>query len=545
MSETGPDKTQDPPSPATGSKVAGKGQRSLLGSALGMGAVTLLSRFLGLAREMVTSFYLGTGHSADAFRLAFMIPNLFRRLVGEGAMTAAFVPTFTDQLETKRRDEAWAFAASFFWLLLLVLAGLTALGIVAAPWLVRWIFASGFASVPGKVELTSYLLRLLFAYVLFISLAALAQAMLNSLGRFAIPAFTPVLLNLAIILSAFFFARRFVDPSIAFALGVLAGGFLQFAFQYPFLLKAGFRLGGRVNLRSPAVRQVARLMAPAIFGAGIYQINVAVSQHIATYQTAGAVASLGYSARLMEVVLGIFVVSLSTVILPDLSRKALAKDHFGMAATLSFALRAAALVTIPATVGIILLRVPFVNLLFRFKGGSFDATSTKLTAYALLFHILGLTFVSGTRILVPLFYAFKDIRTPVKVASLSMVLNILLCLLLTGPLGHGGIALATSLSAVVQLLLLGWLARSRLDDFDGMGFARGLGRILLAAGIMGLACWGLREGLGLSLVEGKLQLLASTGLTVLASMLLFAAVLHALGATELESLVSLIRRKGR
>ncbi|KPJ87909.1 MAG: hypothetical protein AMS17_07120 [Spirochaetes bacterium DG_61] len=432
--------------------------RGILRSALGISLVTIISRVFGLLREWLRGYLLGTSGSSDAFSIAFMLPNLLRRLVGEGAMTAAFVPVFSDYIESEKREKLEDFVHSFFTLVLLFLLFISVAAIFAAP-LLRYLLPA-FARIPGKIELTVFLTRLMFPYILFISLAALTQAILNTYKVFVPSATTPILLNIAIITIGLLLGRRVFDPAVALGIGVIVGGIIQFIFQLPFMLrkKIGYRLS--FHFKNPGVRKVFLLMIPGTVGAGVYQINAFVSQLIAARLEEGSVAALRFSNVLVEVVLGGFIISISTVILPALSEKSSKGDREGMMANLRFALRLVALITIPATFGLIVLREPIVRMLYEY--GSFTGQSTVMVAYALLFHAFGLTGSGGTRVIVQMFFAMKDTRTPVYVAGVCMAVNLVLCYYLSISLALGGIALAGSISAFLNFVLLLIILKSRV-----------------------------------------------------------------------------------
>jgi putative peptidoglycan lipid II flippase len=350
-------------------------------SAFGMSVVTFVSRILGLMREWLRGYLLGTSGSSDAFALAFLFPNLLRRLVGEGALMAAFVPVISDYLEQQNREKLEDFVYSFFTLLFLILICIVVVALTFAP-LLRF-FLPEFTKIEGKIELTVALTRLMFPYILFISLAALSQAILNAHKIFIPSATTPVLLNISIISLGFVLGNRLTDPAYALGMGVILGGIIQFFFQWPFLRRRGISYRFRGHFRNEGVRQVLRLMVPGAIGAGVYQINALVSQFIAAFLEEGSVAALRFSLTLVELVLGIFVISLSTVILPVLSEKASRGDLEGMKENLRFALRLVFLITLPATFGLIILRYQIITMLFRY--GRFTAQSVDMVAHALLF----------------------------------------------------------------------------------------------------------------------------------------------------------------
>jgi len=447
---------------------------------------TLLSRILGYVRDYFQAVFLGTSRGADAFTIAYIIPNLLRRLTGEGAMTAAFVPVFTQAKKEKSKDELWRFADVFFFDLTVVMAVLTILGIVFSPFLVK-IIGFGFKNVEGKWDLTVVLTRMMFPYIFFISLAALAMGILNSFHRFFVPALTPVLLNLCIIGLAALFAGRAKEPAYVFAAGVLLGGFCQLAFQIPFLWKQGMRFKFGLSFAHPGVRKVLRLTIPGVLGVGIYQVNFAISRAFASALEEGSVASLYYASRIQELTLGLFSVALSIALLPAFSEQAAAEDIQGMKRTLAFSLKLIFLITWPAAAGLLVLNKPIIQVLFQH--GLFNAESTALTAACLLYFSLSLPFISGVKILAPAFFSLKDTRTPVIIAFFVMIVYILSSLVLMGPLKVGGIALALSLSQVVNFLTLFFYLERKIGKIETKMFLASAMRSLVAASVMGAAVW--------------------------------------------------------
>lgn len=458
-------------------------RRGLMRSAAVMTVFTLISRVLGLVREQVRGYYLGTGMASDAFALASAIPNLFRRLLGEGAMTAAFVPVFTGYKEKGDRSELSRFLSAFLTLFSILLVLFCFGGILLSSWLVETFFASGFGKVEGKVALTIVLTELMFPYLFLVSLAAIVQAVLNSFRIFGPSSFTPVLLNLSIIVLTVAFADSFPNPSYAMAGGFLLGGVLQLTFQLPWFFRLGLRIRPSFNWSHPGVKELFRIFLPGIFAAGIYQINVFVSEMIASTLNPGSIAALQYSIRLQELVLGVFVISITTVILPTLSSQQTTGDKSAFNDTTRFALRILAFITLPATVGLILLREPIVSLLFQ--QGEFNDESTRITSIAVLFHSLGIYFIAMSRSLNQSFYAKKDLLTPALLAFVSMVVNISGCLVFSRYLEHGGIALANSLSALTSTVLLAIFLARRGVELGVRQHLSSVGRFLVASAILG------------------------------------------------------------
>jgi putative peptidoglycan lipid II flippase len=491
--------------------------RGILRSALGISLVTIASRVFGLLREWLRGYLLGTSASSDAFSIAFMMPNLLRRLVGEGAMTAAFIPVFSDYLERGDREKIDDFVHSFFTLVFLFLVILVAAALFAAP--VLKYFLPAFTRVPGKIQLTVYLTRLMFPYIFFISLAALTQAILNTFKVFLPSAATPILLNASIITVGLLLGRRVSDPAVALGIGVIAGGVIQFAFQLPYLFRKNIGFRFSLHFTNPGVRKVFLLMVPGTIGAGVYQINAFVSQLIAARLQGGSVAALRFSNVLVEVVLGGFIISVSTVILPALSEKSSKGDREGMMQNLRFALRLVALITLPAAFGLIVLREPIVRMLFQY--GSFTSRSTELVTYALLFQAPGLAGVGATRVVVQMFFAMKDTRTPVYVAAVSMAVNLALCYYLSIPLSLGGIALAGSISAVLNFLLLIIILKSRIGPVVDAEITRCALKSLAASAVMAGALHLLLGAAAGEMARSRLLGAGYTILLILAGLALF------------------------
>ncbi len=451
--------------------------RHLLRSASVITAATILSRIFGFIRDSRVAFLLGAGTANDAYTVAYRIPNLLRRLVGEGAVSAAFIPIFSRYVAEDRKKEAWEFANAMLTMITIVLACITVLGIIFSPLIVK-IFASGFSGTPGKLELTSTLNRIMFPYIFLVSLSALTMGILNSLQRFGEPAFAPVLLNLSVIAFSFF-GGFFGDVTRALAVGVVVGGVLQLAIQVPPLLRSGWPIRLKLDFSHPGVQRVTKLMVPVIFGVGVVQVNMLVDSQFASYLKEGSVTSLYIASRVMELALGSYAVAVSTVILPLLSRQAAGRRIDEMKGTLNFATRLILFITFPATAGLILLRHQIIEVLFQH--GDFDAASTALTAWALLFFAPGLSAFSMVKVIVPAFYALQDTRTPVKIAFIAMFLNIGLNLLFIRPLQNGGPALATTASAFFNSLALMIIFRKRYGSFGLRGIANSVMKFVIAS----------------------------------------------------------------
>jgi putative peptidoglycan lipid II flippase len=520
---------------------AGSHER-IVRSAGAVSLLTLVSRFTGYARDLLLARMLGAADSSDAFIVAFRIPNLFRRLVGEGALTAAFIPTLSEYPIEERRREMWRFVALAFTALAVVAGVITAAGVLFSPALVR-VLAWGFAGIEEKWDLTVALNRLMFPYLLFISLAALATATLNTLGSFALPASTPIYLNLAILAVAWVAGRRMEEPAWAFAWGVLLGGLLQLAIQLPALWRRGWRPTPRLSFTHPGIVQVGRLMLPGILGLGVTQITLVVSSQFASFLGEGAVSALYYAGRVNELALGVFAISISTAILPALSRQAAAGHGEEMRDTLLFGLRMTAFITVPAAAGLLALRTEIIGLLF--ERGAFDARAVAQTADALRFYALGLFSFGAVRVMAPAFYARKDTRTPVTIAAATLVSHVVLCALLSRLMGLGGIALADSLAATINMTLLLAVYSSRYGLPLARPFLAPIAAFAAAAGAMGLACRPVLAWLGARLGGLPLAGALGLGLTLILMASLYVALCALLGRTEPVRLISGLRRARR
>ncbi len=449
-----------------------------------MGLVTALSRIFGYFRDASLAWVLGAGLSMDAFAVAYRIVNLFRRLVGEGAMSAAFVPVFVQYRSEHTMAELWEFVRKFFYTLALISALIVGLEIIFAPFLVK-LLAPGFEFGSAKFDLTVLLTRLMAPYLLFVALTALLMGILNSLGRFAVPAFNPILFNLCVCAAAVF-SVHLQEPAILIALAVLLGGILQVASQLPFVIRDGMTFQIGFSFHHPAIRRVGNLLLPSIFGIGIIQINLMVDSFMASFLREGSISQLYYADRVMELVLGVFTISLATVILPNMAQSAASKNMEELKGTLLFSLRAMAFVAIPATVGLFVLAGPIVHILF--ERGRFTSFDTEATAVALAYYALGLFFISIVRIFVSAFYSLQDTKTPVKVAFVALFTNIILNLILMQPLKQGGIALATSLASALSVMQLIYIFQKRYGALDWKKSYSSVSKILASSVLMGLFC---------------------------------------------------------
>ena len=505
-----------------------------------LGAATMLSRIMGMVRDMVVSRLFGAGLYTDAFFAAFQIPNMLRRFFAEGALTSAFVPTFSEWYTQKGEEEAAALANVCFTVLTLVMAAITVFGIVFSPLIVSLMFP-GFAANPEKVSVTVFLNRLMFPYIFFVSLVALCMGILNTVRHFFTPAISTVFLNVSMILCALLLHDRFRVPIVALSVGVLIGGVLQLALQLPVLYRKGFPLRPNFNFRHPAVKRIALLMGPSIFGVGVYYLNIAVGSVLASLLPEGSVSYLYYAQRLFEFPQGIFTVSVAQAVLPSMSRQAAAGDLDALKESLCYGVRLTLFITVPAMVGLMLCATPIFSLLFM--GGAFSYAKALNCGSALFYYSLGLAFVAMVRVLVPAFYALRDTRTPVMTALVAFLLNLLFSLALMGPMRHGGLALASSLAALGNMALLLWFLRRKIGRFGGRAIALSGCKALLASIPMALAVYGIMRLVDWSREGERLLKGGVLGGAVLAGVAIFLVVARLLACEEARDVLGLLRKK--
>ncbi|MCI0401198.1 MAG: murein biosynthesis integral membrane protein MurJ [Gammaproteobacteria bacterium] len=444
--------------------------------------MTLISRVLGLLRDMVIAQLFGATAGSDAFFVAFKIPNFLRRLFAEGAFSQAFVPVVTEYKTKRVHEDVCGLIDRVSGTLGAVLVGVTVLGIVAAPLLIA-LFAPGFIGQVDKYDLSVAMLRITFPYLLFISLAAFAGAILNTYKQFGIPAFTPTLLNVSLILCAVFLAPKLENPITALAWGVFIGGVAQLLFQLPFLLRLRLMPRPKFEPDDAGVRKILRLMLPALFGVSVSQINLMVDTLIASFLVTGSVTWLYYSDRLVEFPLGAFGIALATVILPSLSEKHAQGSTETFSQTLDWALRWVIVIGAPASLGLMLLAGPMLTTLFQYREFSaYDVTMASRSLMAFSLGLLGFIFI---KVLAPGFFARQDTRTPVRIGVIAMVANIVLSLLLVIPLAHAGLALSTSLSAFLNAGLLYRALRAQGAYRPMPGWTPLLLRVAIASGVLG------------------------------------------------------------
>jgi len=508
-------------------------------------AGTLSSRILGAVRDAVVAAVFALA-ATDAFWLAFTIPNALRVLLGEGAVSAAFVPVFTEVRERESMARAKEFYRNLIGAMAVVLLVVTVVGVVAAPWIVKG-YAWGFQRDEALFETTVALTRMLFPYIFLMGLSALMMGALHASRRFAAPAFAPALLNISLIAAALLLAPILRDlgwPGIfALAFGALLGGALQLLAQLPSLGKAGLIVRPRIGFDDIYVRKCARLMVPLLAGLGVYQLNVLLSRLFASFLPTGSVSYLYYGQRLAEIPQGMFALAIASAALPSLSQAVAHGDQHEAKRLFRHALRLSLFVAVPAAVALAVLAEPATTVFFG--RGRYDAAAVHETTRSLVWQAAGIWAVASVRTIVPMFHAHNDTRTPVIASALNLVAFISLSLLLMGPMQHAGLAAATTAAAVTQLVALLWLLRRRSGSLGMREVSASVLRILVASAVMAVVVW-VGAGLGHWEMGGNdPRNLAVFAATVLAGLLSYLSVAAALGAPELRDLNAAMRRRVR
>lgn len=473
----------------------------LLKSASVIALVTVISRICGYLRDQRVALLLGTSPAADSLVLVFGIPNVIRRISGDGALGAAFIPVFTGYLKDKPRSEAWDLAQKVFWDMAVVLGALAVVGVLFSRQLVH-VYAL-LSSNPAQWELAVFLNRIVIPAMFFMALAGIAAAILHSFRIFALPAATPIFFNLVMILFSIgiiyrpvmrMAPKQFQTPAVAIALAFLLGGIVQFAMQIPAVARLGMQFRPKISFSDPGVQRVGQLMGPSVLGVGIYQINFFVDKifYMSSRLPSGSVMSGYVAERIMQLALGIFAVAMSTATLPTMSQQAAAKEFGEMKRTFGFSLRIVSFIAIPAAVGLILLRQPIVQVLFQH--GKFVAESTALTARALFYYALGLPAFAAIKLITPMYYSMHDTMTPAKVGAYALALNILFnslfLIFFLKYLSNGSPALASSLAAYFNFVLLFAIFRKRHGRLGARGLAASLSKMGACAAAMALVCYG-------------------------------------------------------
>lgn len=490
---------------------------NLLKALAAVSSMTLLSRILGFVRDTVIARAFGAGMYTDAFFVAFKIPNLLRRLFAEGAFSQAFVPILAEYKNRHGQVATKTLVNQVGSVLTLVLIGVALLGILGAPW-VAYISAPGFTDEPDKFALTVTLLRIIFPYIIFISLVALAAGILNTYSRFSVPAFAPSLLNVAMIIAALWMAPYFDPPVLALGWGVALGGVLQLAWMLPHLMRLGMLPRPTLKFNDPGVRRILTLMAPATLGVSVAQISLLINTIFASFLATGSVSWLYYADRLMEFPAGMLGVALGTILLPSLAKHYADDSPDEYSRLLDWGLRLTLMLALPAAAALAVLAVPLITTLFHY--GAFQAHDVWMTRNALMAYSLGLLGLILVKVLAPGFYARQNIRTPVKIAIITLIATQLMNLIFIRPFAHAGLALAIGLGACLNAGLLLYLLRRHGIYHAQPGWWSYIARVVLAvvlmAGVlgwlMGSADWWLAQGFATRIL--KLMLLVGVGFAV-------------------------------
>lgn len=534
-------------------------KKSIVKSGLLLTLMTFASRIMGLIREMTKASFLGTGLYADCFSVAFMIPNLFRRLFAENAISVAFIPTFKDYLAKGDSDDnkksTQEFLHATFTLVTFLTACVVTLGILVAPLIIKFFCkapVAGIEDYAAKLDYylqefneTTVLTRIMFPYLFLISIAAFFQGVLNTCGIFAPSGFTPVMFNGIVVLSTYILAPHTSNPARAMAIGTLIGGSVQALFQWPFVMKTGWKVGItsiKKAFSNPGTRKVLSLIAPTIVGIAAYQLNDTVSTSLAKYVGPGIASSLQYSLRLQELILGIFAVSIGTVILPDLSGFANKKDWGEFNKMLLQAIKIMTLISIPITAYSLITGRELISLLY--KRNQFDDNSVAMTLGVFRFHIAGLLFIALNRIMAPAFYAQKKPKLPTIAGLINFGSNIILVLILSRPMKGNGIALALSIASLLNTVFL-FIFMKKMENIEVGKLARGTILYALKMSVFSIIAavpTYIVHGKLLGIFEGHTNLIAY-GAPILISAIVFAAI----GVAELiitrDEVISVILKK--
>lgn len=501
-------------------------QQSLLRSTSLVSLMTFISRMLGFMRDMVLAQFFGAEAGMDAFIIAFRIPNFMRRLFAEGAFSQAFVPVLAEYQKTKSVDDVRLFISRIGGTLSCVLTLITLLGVLFAPAIV-YIFAPGFGEDASRTILASEMLRLTFPYLMFISLTAMAGAVLNTYGYFGVPAITPVFLNICMIVAVIFVSPHFSNPVLVLAWGVLVAGLVQFFFQLPFLWHRGLLVKPRLSFADEGVTRVLKLMVPALFGVSIAQLNLMIDTMFASFLKVGSVTWLFYTDRLTDFPLGVFGVAIATVILPHLSKRH-AEEHVAhFSNALDWGLRLLLLIGVPAAVGLSVFSMPMIASCFAY--GKFSAVDVLQTQKSLITLSLGVPAFMMVKVLASGFYARQDIRTPVKVGAFAMIANSILCALLIFPLAHAGLTLASTLAGYLNCGILMFKLRKAGQYHPSQGWIKFLLQLLISNVVLAMYLYATTHDLSYWMAHAMTSRLLLLLLHVLGALIIYVLCLGLVG----------------
>lgn len=505
-----------------------------------MSIATFISRILGYVKDMILAKFFGATGSADVFFVAFRIPNLLRELFAEGSMSSAFIPVLTEYQTKEGRQEADRLVRSAFLFIIVFVGIICLLGIVFAPTIVSAI-APGFLKNPEKFSNTVLLTRIMFPFLLFISLAALTMGALNTRGVFFVPALAPAFLNIVTIISVLTFSMHFTNPIVSVAIGVTAGGLVQFLIQLPSFFKQGYKLFTLHDFWHPGLKRIGLLIIPSTAGLAVAQINIFISTILASYLPEGSITYLYYSMRLIQFPVGIFGVAMGMAVLPALSEHSVKGEIEKVKEDFSFALRLLFFITIPAMIGLIALNVPIVSTLFQ--RGKFQYAATIGTSDALIFYSLGIWAIVGVRIITATFYSMQDTKTPVKVAAVSMITNILMSLILMRYMKHNGLAFANSIASGFNFILLFYFLRKRLGGIGTRRIMKSFLKTLFASATMGIAGWFVVRSSIWTVSGNGILKAVYLGSTVVICIGIYLTVCHLLRSEEMGYIIKVARGK--
>jgi len=514
---------------------------SLLRSTGIIAASTLASRVLGFLRDMLMAGFFGATGSTDAFYVAFRIPNLLRRLVAEGALTISFIPIYSEYLIREGEEESLRLAQKTLSILILVVTVIVTLGVFFSREIV-FLFAFGFSD-PGQIDLAVSLTRVMFPYLIFVAFVAFAMGVLNSHHYFFAPAFAPVLLNIGFIIGIVFLSSFFTEPLYGVSAGVILGGLFQGLIQVPYLIKSGFKMKVSFDFKHPGIRKIFRMITPALFGIAVYQINILMGTILASFLEDGSISYLYYSDRLTELILGVFIVSIGNVILPEMSQMSARNSYDKLRSLYVTSISSALFVAVPASIALMTVGFPVISVIFM--RGEFSLYQARMTEMALFYSSIGITSVSVLRLTTPTFYSIKYTRTPVITAAVAFIINIALgYVLMKTPLKHSGLSLANSISVTVQMALLFIWLQKRIGRVDFKMLGVSVLRFVAAGAVMAavihymsfLTDWG----------HSRLLSRAVTlRLIVLAGGSVYLLICYVTGSGEVRFLVDIIRKKMR
>lgn len=502
---------------------------------------TVLSRILGFIRIMIIARFLGTGMLADAFFAGFGIPNMLRRLMGEGSLSAGLVPVFTESLEKNTKEDTNLLMSSFLWLVLITSILIAIIVIIFAPFLVR-IIVPGFISSPEKLELTIKITRWLVPYLIFVGVSSCTIGMLHSYKHFFIPAISSAVFNLGFIISSLYLGIIFNQPLKGIIIGVLLGGFMQVLIQWPMLVNLGFKI--KFVLWHQSIKRILKIIGPAIFALAVMEINIAITKIFASSESLagkGAISILFYANRLLELPMGIFAVAISTAILPTLSSQFIEGDIEKVKLTIVNAFRYSLFIVIPATVGLIVLRVPIIRLLF--ERGAFGPNATHDTALALVFYSLGILGYVGVKIIIPVFYSLKDTFTPAKIALLILVISVLMDFILVRFMKFSGLALSISISNFIQFGLLIIFLKNKIGPLGLKKIFMPFIKVVMISFVMGTICYMLINFMEKNLVLNLINQIFEVGVCIAASVIIFVVLSYIFKLKEMEIISEIISKK--